>query len=73
MMPDVFLKVKIVTFNLQEGKVSQETFDTPNLDAENLDKSRQLDLNITGWNNYKQEEVKKKPTLVFSFLVLLAV
>ena len=51
---------EIVTFNLQEGKVSQETFDTPNLDAENLDKSRQLDLNITGWNNYKQEEVKEK-------------
>ena len=24
---------EIVTFNLQEGKVSQETFDTPNLDA----------------------------------------
>ena len=51
---------EIVTFNLQEEKVSQETFDTPNLDAENLDKSRQLDLNITGWNNYKQEEVKEK-------------
>lgn len=51
---------EIVTFNLQEGKVSQETFDTPNLDAENLDKSRQLDLNITGWDNYKQEEVKEK-------------
>ena len=51
---------EIVTFNLQEGKVSQETFDTPNLDAVNLDKSRQLDLNITGWNNYKQEEVKEK-------------
>ena len=51
---------EIVKFNLQEGKVSQETFDTPNLDAENLDKSRQLDLNITGWNNYKQEEVKEK-------------
>ncbi|MBB3122776.1 thiol:disulfide interchange protein DsbD [Mesoflavibacter sabulilitoris] len=51
---------EIVTFNLQEGKVSQKTFDTPNLDAENLDKSRQLDLNITSWNNYKQEEVKEK-------------
>ncbi|UAB75321.1 cytochrome c biogenesis protein CcdA [Mesoflavibacter sp. SCSIO 43206] len=51
---------EIVTFNLQEGKVSQKTFDTSNLDAENLDKSRQLDLNITGWNNYKQEEVKEK-------------
>lgn len=51
---------EIVTFNLQEGKVSQETFDTPNLDAENLHKSRQLDLNITGWDNYKQEEVKEK-------------
>ena len=51
---------EIVTFNLQEGKVSQETFDTQNLDAVNLDKSRQLDLNITGWNNYKQEEVKEK-------------
>ena len=51
---------EIVTFNLQEEKVSQETFDTPNLDAENLDKSRQLDLNITGWDNYKQEEVKEK-------------
>ena len=33
---------------------------TLNVDAESLAKSKALDLNITGWDNYKKEEVKEK-------------
>jgi len=39
---------------------TEALIETTKIDAENLEKSRQLDLNITGWDNYKQEEVKEK-------------
>ena len=50
----------VVKFNLNEGETSQTTFDTPNIDTNSLQKSKSLNLNITGWENYKQEEVKEK-------------
>ncbi|HIC31313.1 MAG TPA: hypothetical protein EYO76_05285, partial [Flavobacteriaceae bacterium] len=39
---------------------TEALIETTKIDAESLQKSRALNLNITGWENYKQEEVKEK-------------